>query len=87
MQSQACLTWFRRIMWLGIVANIVVAVISIAATATVLLTGTNALTKVGTGTLTLSTLGGTVGTPAVKGSVKPAGAYSAVLLFLARLLD
>jgi len=32
-------------------------------------------------------LGGTVGTPAVKGSVKPAGAYSAVLLFLARLLD
>jgi len=36
MQSQACLTWFRRIMWLGIVANIVVAAISIAATPTVL---------------------------------------------------
>ena len=32
-------------------------------------------------------LGGTVGTPEVKGSVKPAGAYSAVLFFLARLLN
>jgi len=32
-------------------------------------------------------LGGTVGAPAVQGSVKPAGFYSAVLLFLARLLD
>ena len=36
MQMPASLTWFRRIMWLGIVANIVVAVISIVATATVL---------------------------------------------------
>jgi hypothetical protein len=36
MQTQSCLTWFRRIMWLGIVANIVVAAISIAATPAVL---------------------------------------------------
>ena len=32
-------------------------------------------------------LGGTVGAPEVKGSVKPAGVYSAVLFFLARLLN
>lgn len=32
-------------------------------------------------------LGGTVGAPAAKGGLKPAGVYSAVLFFLARLLD
>jgi len=32
-------------------------------------------------------LGGTVGAPEAKGSLRPAGTYSAVLLFLARLLD
>jgi len=32
-------------------------------------------------------LGGTVGAPLVKGAVKPAGVYSSVLFFLARLLD
>jgi hypothetical protein len=36
MQRQNCLTWFKRVMWLGIVANIVVAVISIAVTQAVL---------------------------------------------------
>lgn len=36
MQTQSCLTWFKRVMWLGIVGNIVVAVISIAVTPTVL---------------------------------------------------
>ena len=36
MQTEACLTWFRRTMWLGIVANIAVAALSIAATPTVL---------------------------------------------------
>jgi hypothetical protein len=36
MQTQTCLTWFRRVMWLGIAANIVVAGISIALTPAVL---------------------------------------------------
>jgi hypothetical protein len=36
MHTQNCLIWFRRVMWLGIAANIVVAIISIAATSTVL---------------------------------------------------
>ena len=36
MQNQKYLTWFQRVMWLGIVANIVVAAISIAITPTVL---------------------------------------------------
>ena len=36
MQLNAALTWFRRAMWFGIVANIVVALISIAMTPAVL---------------------------------------------------
>ena len=36
MQNQKYLTWFQRVMWLGIVANIVVAAISIAITPAVL---------------------------------------------------
>ena len=36
MPRNAALIWFRRVMWLGIVANIVVALISIAMTPTVL---------------------------------------------------
>lgn len=36
MQDNACLGWFRGIIWLGIVANIVTAVISIAETPAVL---------------------------------------------------
>jgi hypothetical protein len=36
MQDNPYLTWFRRVMWLGIIANIGVAICSIAATQTVL---------------------------------------------------